>query len=187
VANVLRWTYGGNRLQVKAEIHIMSDIQTALEKVRGVGAQGYKSMKSLQAKQELLLLLLANEQMRLMVWLFPMDFDKKQNFLSQNHRTPPDVSLPKSHGLSSCQRRKTVLSTALKTAWAERPSLAVHLAERFNSQTLTSELRWLLLNFPEKVLDQPDALEVLLGSSLPNDVSFQLKVNRRAPSIRTTS
>ena len=58
----------------------------------------------------------------------------------------------------------------------ENPSLAVHLAQRFNSSNVTSELRWLLLNFPEKVLDEPDALEMLLGSSLPNDVSFQLKV-----------
>jgi len=59
----------------------------------------------------------------------------------------------------------------------ENPSLAVHLAQRFNSSNVTSELRWLLLNFPEKVLDEPDALEMLLGSSLPNDVSFQLKVH----------
>jgi len=58
----------------------------------------------------------------------------------------------------------------------ENPSLAVHLAQHFNSTIVTSELRWLLLNFPEKVLDEPDALEMLLGSSLPNDVSFQLKV-----------
>jgi phosphatidylinositol 4-kinase len=33
-----------------------------------------------------------------------------------------------------------------------------------------------VLNFPQKVLDQPDALEILLGSQLPSDVSFQLKV-----------
>lgn len=58
----------------------------------------------------------------------------------------------------------------------ENPSLAVHLAQRVNSSNVTSELRWLLLNFPEKVLDEPDALEMLLGSSLPHDVSFQLKV-----------
>lgn len=58
----------------------------------------------------------------------------------------------------------------------ESPSLAIHLAQRFNSTNVISELRWLLLNFPEKVLDEPDALEMLLGSSLPSDVSFQLKV-----------
>jgi len=58
----------------------------------------------------------------------------------------------------------------------ESPALAVHLAQRFNSSNVISELRWLLLNFPEKVLDEPDALEMLLGSSLPTDVSFQLKV-----------
>lgn len=155
----------------------MSDIQTTLEKVRAVGSQSAGSMKSLGAKQELLHMLLANEQTRLMVWLFPMD-DRKHHLLTSNHhRTPPDVSTP----CSSCQsflyqHYKNMLSLALKTAWAESPALAVHLAQRFNSTTLTSELRWLLLNFPEKVLEQPDALEILLGPSLPNDISFQLKV-----------
>jgi phosphatidylinositol 4-kinase len=65
----------------------------------------------------------------------------------------------------------------------ESPALAVHFAQRFNSTSVTSELRWLLLNFPEKVLDEPDALEMLLGSSLPNDVSFQLKVLMMSNSV----
>jgi phosphatidylinositol 4-kinase len=64
----------------------------------------------------------------------------------------------------------------LKTAWAENPAIAVHLVKRFQSPRLASEVRFQVLNFPQKVLDQPDALEILLGSQLPSDVSFQLKV-----------
>jgi phosphatidylinositol 4-kinase len=64
----------------------------------------------------------------------------------------------------------------LKTAWAENPAIAVHLVKRFQSQRLATEVRWQVLNFPHKVLDEPDALEILLGSQLPGDVSFQLKV-----------
>lgn len=64
----------------------------------------------------------------------------------------------------------------MKTAWAENPAIAVHLVKRFQSPRLASEVRFQVLNFPQKVLDQPDALEILLGSQLPSDVSFQLKV-----------
>jgi phosphatidylinositol 4-kinase A len=58
----------------------------------------------------------------------------------------------------------------------ESPSLAIQLSRRFHSPRLTSDVRWLLLNFPEKAIGEPEALEVLLGPSLPTDVSFQLKV-----------
>lgn len=68
------------------------------------------------------------------------------------------------------------MTAHLKTAWAEHPGIAVHLVKRFQSQRLNNEVRWQVLNFPQKVLDEPDALEILLGNSLPNDVSFQLKV-----------
>jgi phosphatidylinositol 4-kinase len=64
----------------------------------------------------------------------------------------------------------------LKTAWDENPNIAVHLTQRFQSQRLNTEVRWQVLNFPHKVLDNPDALEILLGNSLPSDVTFQLKV-----------
>lgn len=68
------------------------------------------------------------------------------------------------------------MTTHLKTAWLENPAIAVHLVKRFQSHRLNTEVRWQVLNFPHKVLDEPDALEILLGNQLPGDVSFQLKV-----------
>jgi len=50
------------------------------------------------------------------------------------------------------------------------------MLKRFQSPRLIQEARWQVLNFPHKVLEEPDALEILLGVQLPNDVSFQLKV-----------
>lgn len=154
------WSFGGNRLQIKAETHVLSDIQSYLQIVANTGQADQASLKSLKGKQELLSLLLANEQTRLMVWLFPLDYEKKHHFTSGNH----------SRALS-----ENTVTSFLKTAWAENPSLAVHLPQRFHSQRLSSEVRWLLLNFPHKVLDNADALEMLLGNALPSDVSFQLK------------
>lgn len=64
----------------------------------------------------------------------------------------------------------------LRLAWSESSGLALQLATRFPSAKLKSDIRWLLLNFPEKVINEPSGLEVMLGESLPADVSFQLKV-----------
>lgn len=64
----------------------------------------------------------------------------------------------------------------LRLAWTEHPGLAIQLAARFPSAKLTGNIRWLLLNFPEKALDEAASLELLFGTSLPQDVSFQLKV-----------
>jgi hypothetical protein len=49
---------------------------------------------------------------------------------------------------------------------------------------MKNDIRWLLLNFPEKALDEPSSLEVVLGAELPSDVSFQLKV--RLSSLRSS-
>ena len=64
----------------------------------------------------------------------------------------------------------------LKTAWAEHPGLAIQFASRFQSAKLANDVRLMLLSFPEKAIAEPDALQYLLGPSLPGDVSFQLKV-----------
>lgn len=68
-------------------------------------------------------------------------------------------------------------SALLKTAWAESPALAMQLLARFQSVKLTNDVRWMLVNFPDKAVGEPDALQILLGASLPDDVSFQLKVS----------
>jgi phosphatidylinositol 4-kinase len=67
------------------------------------------------------------------------------------------------------------LQQAVKTAWAENPSLAIQFCERFESQAVKNDVRFLLLNFPEKALVEPSAVELLLESQLPSDLSFQLK------------
>ncbi len=64
----------------------------------------------------------------------------------------------------------------MRTAWSESPSLAVELTTRFENAHIHKEVRWLLLNFPDKAISEPEALPVLLDGSLPADVSFQLKV-----------
>lgn len=74
----------------------------------------------------------------------------------------------------------------LRLAWVEHPGLAIQLGARFPSVKLKNDIRWLLLNFPEKVIDEPSSLEIMLGATLPADISFQLKVGLRTNSINSS-
>jgi phosphatidylinositol 4-kinase len=91
-SNPPNWSYGGNRLQVKAETHLLADVQLALERTAHIGLEAHGARKSLEPKQDLLTLLLGNEQTRLLVWLFPLDYEKKHHFTTSHHsRAPSDV------------------------------------------------------------------------------------------------
>lgn len=67
-----RWSFGGNRLQIKAEMSVLADVLVALRDVKEIGAKAVGAMHSLQPKEDLLNVLLENEQARLQVWLFPL-------------------------------------------------------------------------------------------------------------------
>ncbi len=71
---------------------------------------------------------------------------------------------------------QAALKPLIRVAWTESPSLAVELVSRFNMPSVHQEVRWLLLNFPAKALCDAEALSILFGGELPQDVRFQLKV-----------
>lgn len=153
-----RWSYGGNRLQIKAEDKILGDVLAVLRSVSDVATQATGAFKSLQAKQELTQLLLENERSRLRVWLFPLDSERKYHIPTLGGKNPAD-------GISSF----------LRLAWTESPGLAIQLAARFQSPKMHSDIRWLIMNFPEKAIEEASALEIMFESCLPSDVNFQLK------------
>ena len=146
------WSFGGNRLQVKSEIQLITKIQAELQQVQSIGRSEMSNRKPLQARQDLLHYLLENEKSRLTVWLYPLDHE---------HR---------SVGVSEAS-----ISPLVRVAWNEHPELAVSLVTRFPHESIKRAVRFLLINFPEKAIVAPDGLDLLLGASLPNDVNFQLK------------
>lgn len=148
-----KWTFGGNRLQLKAETRLLSDVLAGLRNIPLSGKGSGDRLKSLQAKEELLTILLESEHARLAVWLDPL------GQASSQLREPADTDILR----------------LVRTAWEISPSLAVHLTARFRSAKVHKEVRVLLLNFPEKAIEEPDALPILLDNALQNDVSFQLK------------
>ncbi|KAF9884109.1 phosphatidylinositol-4- kinase [Aspergillus nanangensis] len=155
----LHWFKHPPRLQIKAEDKILSDVVSALSSVSGIACQNCGPYKSLQAKQDLLHALLENERSRLKVWLYPLEPERKHymSHPSGNRNLVEEVT------------------SLLWLAWAESPGLAIQLAARFPSTKLRNDVRWLLLNFPEKVMDEPSSLEIMFGATLPPDVTHQLK------------
>lgn len=152
------WSFGSNKLQIKAEVHIINDVLSALQTTAATGARATMPLQSLQPKQELLTYLLHSEIARLSVWISPLGESGTQSWSRSNASDVTIIPL-------------------IKVAWSESASLAVQLALRSHSQRVQAEVRWQLVTFPEKALDESDALQILLGSSMPGDISHQLKVS----------
>jgi phosphatidylinositol 4-kinase A len=151
-ASTPSWSFGGNRLQMKAEVSLLADVLSALSVIEQFGLTASKTRRNLQPKQELLRLLIENERIRLSVWLSPLEHYPTHSAIKENDIVP-----------------------LIRTAWSTEPGIAIQLATRFRSEALQQAVRFLLLNFPEKATGEADAIETLLGPSLPSDVSFQLQ------------
>jgi phosphatidylinositol 4-kinase A len=84
-----RWSFGSNRLQIKAETKLLGDVAVALHSIRNIGAVSKGPMKSLFPKEELLNILLESELARLNVWLTPMGDSR----YSLGSKEPSEVSV----------------------------------------------------------------------------------------------
>lgn len=155
------WSYGSNKLQLKAEVKLLSDVAHAVQRIASVGDRHHAAPYSLQSKQELLQHLLAHESQRLGVWINPLAADSR-GIAGAGQQTQPV--------------RDTTFLPFVGVAWVENPSIAVNLTTRFpRSQALTNAVRSLIIQDPERAISEPDCLYVLLGSSLPSDIKTQLK------------
>ena len=188
-----KWSFGSNILQLKTEIRLLSDVMAAIRAVSYIGAHQIGNIKSLQPKEQLLLLLLESEQARLAVWVYPLN-EPSSSQLTVLHpgKGTLEVRLNPLKSCLSCVLVSYLIFQAavvplVRTAWSESPMLATELTTRFQDARIHKEVRWLLLNFPTRSIGDPEALQVLLDGSLPTDVSFQLKVRRIRPGLRPQS
>ncbi|KAK8095944.1 Phosphatidylinositol 3 [Apiospora kogelbergensis] len=156
-----KWSFGSNTLLLKTEIQLISDVMAAMKGVGYIAAHSVGSYKGLASKEQLFHLLLESEQARLNVWVHPVS----------------DVRVPKTDLMTSYGQKaaELTLQPLVRTAWAESPSLAIELVNRYSFASVRNEVRWLLLNFTEKAIHEPEALPILLGGDLPNDIRSQLK------------
>ncbi|KAH8148148.1 uncharacterized protein LAJ45_07912 [Morchella importuna] len=151
-----RWSFGGNKLQVKAEAHVLQDVANFINTMANIGGTN----KNMRLKQDLLLLLVENEQTRLATWLYPLDHSRKHHLLpTYTARPATDNSI----------------AILLPAAWHENPAIAVQLSKRFQSPRLEQDIRRLVTTYPEKVVDQPDAVQIMMGDKIASGLGFQLK------------
>ena len=161
-ATAPKWSFGSNRLQLKAEVKLLSEVISALQAISGVGSRAATSLRSSQSKHELLQLLISAEISHLSVWIGPLGNDSRSG-------------VAPTEGVQAI-RESSFSDALLKTAWQEDPRIAIQLAARYpHSTKLWADIRRYVLTEPARAIDEPDALYVLLGSSLPTDVKAQLK------------
>lgn len=155
-----KWSFGSNMLQLKTEVRLLSDVLATLKTVSAIGAQTVGHIKSLQSKEQLFQLLLENEQTRLTVWINPLSHSG---------------SFATTHGTGKAA--EATLIPLIRTAWWTDPAIAIELATRFHSPRIQKDVRFLLLNMPDKAVSEPEALPLIFGGHLPADVNTQLKVS----------
>lgn len=94
-----RWSFGGNRLQVKSEDKILGAIEDILQTTSRYTISVSGSHKSLQGKQCLLQILIENERSRLAVWLFPLSQEKKGLTFSSSSASKSSFEVWPSNGI----------------------------------------------------------------------------------------
>ncbi|KAI1438011.1 phosphatidylinositol 3 [Xylaria sp. CBS 124048] len=157
-----KWSFGSNILQLKTEVKLIKDIKDGLRSVSHITTNNLVGSPVLMAQKESLFeILLESEQARLSVWIHPV-----------NEGYVPRPEIMTNHGKAALE---ITLKPLIRVAWLESPSLAIELATRFNMPTVHQEVRWLLLNFPARALHDAEALPILFGGELPQDVRPQLK------------
>ncbi|KAJ7632956.1 hypothetical protein FB45DRAFT_913996 [Roridomyces roridus] len=157
-----QWSYGANRVQVDADIKVVSEFLSCLQadSIRGSAAisslspaqstsQSSNYVAKLRSLNHPLKLLVENEIYRLGVWANPTNDPKR----GTDHVE---------HGLVEAS-----WAAMVRTLWQIDPAIAVHLPERFKSHVvLRNEVTKLVRSTSRDVLDTSEALPFLLGDGM---------------------
>ncbi|KAI0362486.1 atypical/PIKK/PI4K protein kinase [Trametes cingulata] len=168
-----QWSYGSNRVQLDADIKLLSEFLSYLQ---ADTIRGFPALSSLApahapsqpsqyvaALKNLILplrLLVENEVFRLTVWSNPTNDPKR----GTDH---------------ICQLEKTMFdsswTSAVRRVWEIDPAIAVYFAERFNYPAVQAEVGRLVRSNTADVLDVPEALHFLVGDRLDLSVQRDLR------------
>ncbi|KAL5511303.1 STT4 [Sanghuangporus vaninii] len=165
-----QWSYGANRVQVEADIQILSDFLTILQTDSILGINKLSSTSfvpnmsvaesEMKNANRLLRLLVENEIFRLTVWNNPLSDVKR--FVDP-------------YGSLERIMVEGAWINEIRTAWKIDPALVVYLPERFKSIPVENECgRWIRAHTQE-VLDYPEALNFVVGKGLSTVIQRDLK------------
>ncbi|KAH8099528.1 atypical/PIKK/PI4K protein kinase [Cristinia sonorae] len=167
-----QWSYGANRVQIDADVKLLSEFLSYLQAdtVRGyptisslAAGQSHKSSHYMTVVKNLnnpLRLLVDNEIFRLMVWTNPTNDTKRGvDHFSTIEKTMTDAAW----------------TNMVRKTWQVDPAIAVYLTERFHVAIVAHEVRGLVRSRTRDVLDIPEALQFLVGDSTGTSVRRDLK------------
>ena len=169
-ASAPQWSFGGNRLQLCADMQVLQETLALLQRdaVRADqhvtsfpptlssirmpgGLTLQEAVKSFDDKKRLLQLLVENECSRLSVWANPLNSSSRgSDFVGPLSKSMTEASW----------------SGVVESAWRVNAAIAVQLGFRFQSKALKSTLGRLIRSQPYKVVDIPSALKYLLEDHL---------------------
>ena len=90
------WTFGGNRLQLKAENRLLLEVSAAFRGTHVVLQKPDSLHKTIQDKEDLLQALIESEQTRLTTWLYPLEEPRGQTAGSGKAQTEVKYPHPNS-------------------------------------------------------------------------------------------
>ncbi|KAM5531731.1 hypothetical protein V8D89_014580 [Ganoderma adspersum] len=168
-----QWSYGSNRVQIDADIKLLSEFLSYLQ---ADSIRGYAPISSLAPThaptqtpyyiatlKNLSLpikLLVENEVFRLTVWCNPVNDPKRgQDHISAVEKTMLDATW----------------SAAVRKTWEIDPAISIYLAERFNHPAVQSAVGGLVRSNTQDVLDVPEGLRFLVGSNLGTGIQRDLR------------
>ncbi|KZT27321.1 atypical/PIKK/PI4K protein kinase [Neolentinus lepideus HHB14362 ss-1] len=168
-----RWSYGADRVQLDAEIKLLSEFLSYLQtdSVRAsyhtsslapsyLGSRSSQYGTRLKNLNEALRLLVENELFRLTVWANPCNEAKRGvDHVGSLERSLSDVSW----------------ANIVRTTWQLDPAIAVYLSERFRHPALHNEIGKLVRSNTPEVLDVPEALQWLVSGKLDAGIRRDLK------------
>lgn len=141
-------TFGNNRIQTTTDYYLLTSLSSGLDRDPDTG-------EDIHDMKRLLQLLLKDETFRVHTWLSPLAHDASVTPVILDEGAWPGL---------------------VRSAWKLDPVLAVHMSQRFASQSLHKEVRrWIVAN-PEDVIHCAVAAQIMLGDTLSSDLQFQLKV-----------
>ncbi|THH29581.1 hypothetical protein EUX98_g4604 [Antrodiella citrinella] len=158
-----QWSYGANRVQIDADIKLLSEFLSYLQADAVRGFPAISSIASGQANRAShytsalktlnipVRLLVDNEIYRLTVWTNPTsDAKRGVDHFGTIEKTMTD----------------TAWTSTVRKAWQVDPALAVYLTERFNVPIVHHEVGRLVRSRTRDVLDIPEALRFLVGDRI---------------------
>ncbi|KAF8643783.1 hypothetical protein AX16_008802 [Volvariella volvacea WC 439] len=156
-----QWSYGANRVQIEADIQVLSELRTYLQhdsvrslpSISSLSPAQFVTRSSIYTERlqiiNLPLRLLVDEELsRLHVWADPTGLAG---------RAAEHVAL---------EKNEAVLLQYLRTVWQINPAIAIHMTERIKYASLRQELIKLVKSSPLDVVDIQEALPLLVGDKV---------------------